>query len=133
MYRQWNQPPQLQIDDLPTVKPNYSIDLVIDRIHVVAGNVNELTHVVNNHAKEVIQKGEDTLTKFNANYANVSSTVEHLIEVARERTYSIPLSVFGALLICALIWIVLSICYLCVFCTQRCAQRRYLKVKPQII
>lgn len=30
----------------PTLRPNYSIDQVIDRVHAVAGSVNELTHVV---------------------------------------------------------------------------------------
>jgi hypothetical protein len=34
------------IVEQPTLRPNYSIDLVIERVHVVAGSVNELTHVV---------------------------------------------------------------------------------------
>ncbi|KAI6218513.1 hypothetical protein M3Y99_01705400 [Aphelenchoides fujianensis] len=133
MYRQWNQQQPLNPVVIPTVKPNYSIDLVIDRVHVVAGNVNELTHVVNNHAKEVVQKGEETLTKFNANYANVSAGVEHVIEIARDRTYSIPWNISGAALICMLVLIGLAMIYLCVFGAQKVAQKKYLGVKPRII
>lgn len=29
-----------------TKLPPYSVDLVIDRVHIVAGNINEMTHVV---------------------------------------------------------------------------------------
>ncbi|KAI6190337.1 hypothetical protein M3Y97_00106900 [Aphelenchoides bicaudatus] len=119
--------------DQPTLKPNYSIDQVIERVHVVAGSVNELTHVATNYANQVVNKGEDTLDRFNVHFKNISSNVGEIIEISRDRFYGIPLDVFYAFLICALIAIVLGILYVLLFGTHHFLRRRYTNVQPKVV
>ncbi|CAD5223986.1 unnamed protein product [Bursaphelenchus okinawaensis] len=106
-------------------KPPYSIDLVIDRVHIVAGNINEMTHVIRENGQVIANKGDTVVEHFNVNFAKLSENVTDMVSAADDKFASFPLSILYTLLIVALIAIFLAMVFLAIYSLHKFTSKKY--------
>uniref|UniRef100_A0A915CLG4 Uncharacterized protein n=1 Tax=Ditylenchus dipsaci TaxID=166011 RepID=A0A915CLG4_9BILA len=108
LYSQAAVPPEPSSATDALVK-THSIDAVIDRVHLVASNINELTHVASDNIKKVGDQAAATITSFNNHFSNVGTEFNKIIVLSREKSSSIPLVLLYIGLICGTIAIFLAV------------------------
>uniref|UniRef100_A0A914Z2T4 Uncharacterized protein n=1 Tax=Panagrolaimus superbus TaxID=310955 RepID=A0A914Z2T4_9BILA len=110
-----------------------SVDRVVDRIYDLAGEISDVGRTVNKYGAGVGDKAKLTVENLNVYFQNLSHGAHTVGNITVDKFDGFPVTPFYIVLICALIVIIIALCYFISYGSHYFVQRRYEKqLKPEL-